>query len=192
MAFCCDSDPLPPAIQYPRPRLCVTSSCRRPTGSKDAPSMHRAGKQPVSGKGGRSERCQFGRAAQNYEQRFLGEQSIKLPSFWVYNRQKCSMLYLQELALQEAANYMSHLNLFIRLKQSTFQSDAQNVSKIIPGQKCKCVRFLMEQIKTKHHTGTTPRFPPPHGIRLTDLVHVVRLNICSSTKLPLCYCKYLI
>lgn len=93
--------------------------------------------------------------------------------------------YLQELALQEAANYMSHLNLFIRLRQSTFQSDAQNVSKIVLGQKCKCIRFLSEQIKTKYHTGTTPRFPPPHGIRLTDLVHVVRLNICSSTKLPL-------
>lgn len=93
--------------------------------------------------------------------------------------------YLQELALQEAANYMSHLNLFIRLRQSTFQSDTQNVSKIVLGQKCKCIRFLSEQIKTKYHTGTTPRFPPPHGIRLTDLVHVVRLNICSSTKLPL-------
>lgn len=80
---------------------------------------------------------------------------------------------------------MSHLNLFIRLRQSTFQSHAQNVSKIVPGQKCKCIHFLSEQIKTEYHTGTTPRFPPPHGIRLTDLVHVVRLNICSSTKLPL-------
>lgn len=99
------------------------------------------------------------------------------------NNVLCS--YLQELALQEAANYMSHLNLFIRLRQSTFQSDTQNVSKIVLGQKCKCIRFLSEQIKTKYHTGTTPRFPPPHGIRLTDLVHVVRLNICSSTKLPL-------
>lgn len=118
-------------------------------------------------------------------QRFQGEQSIKLQSFGVYNRKQCSLLYLQELALQEAANYMSHPNLFIRLRQSTFQSHAQNVSKIVPGQKCKCIHFLSEQIKTKYHTGTTPRFPPPHGIRLTDLVYVVRLNICSSTKLPL-------
>lgn len=118
-------------------------------------------------------------------QGFQGEQSIKLQSFEVYNRKQCSLPYLQELALQEAANYMSHLNLFIRLRQSTFQSHAQNVSEIVPGQKCKCIHFLSEQIKTKYHTGTTPRFPPPHGIRLTDLVHVVRLNICSSTKLPL-------
>lgn len=118
-------------------------------------------------------------------QRFHGGQSIKLQSFGVYNRKQCSLLYLQELALQEAANYMSHPNLFIRLRQSTFQSHAQNVSKIVPGQKCKCIHFLSEQIKTKYHTGTTPRFPPPHGIRLTDLVYVVRLNICSSTKLPL-------
>lgn len=103
----------------------------------------------------------------------------------VYNRKQCSLPYLQELALQEAANYMSHLNLFIRLRQSTFQSHAQNVSKIVPGQKCKCIHFLSEQIKTKYHTGTTPRFLPPHSIRLTDLVYVVRLNICSSTKQPL-------
>lgn len=118
-------------------------------------------------------------------QGFQGEQSIKLQSFGVYNRKQCSLPYLQELALQEAVNYMSHLNLFIRLRQSTFQSHAQNVSKTVPGQKCKCIHFLSEQIKTKYHTGTTPRFPPPHSIRLTDLVYVVRLNICSSTKLPL-------
>lgn len=163
----------------------MTSSRQSPEGSKDASSGSHAGKQPVSGKAGRSERCRFGRAARNTQQRFQGEPSVKLQSFWVYNRKQCALLYLQELALQEAANYMSHLNLFIRLRQSTFQSHAQNVSKIVPGQKCKCIRFLSEQIKTKYHTGTTPRFPPPHHIRLTDLVHVVRLNICSSTKLPL-------
>ena len=163
----------------------MTSSCQSPRGSEDAPSASHAGKQPISGKAGRSEWCRFGRVARNAEPRFQGERSIKLQSFWVYNRKQCALLYLQELALQEAANYMSHLNLFIRLRQSTFQSHAQNISKIVPGQKCKCIRFLSEQIKTKYHTGTTPRFPPPHGIRLTDLVHVVRLNICSSTKLSL-------
>lgn len=113
---------------------------------------------------------------------------VQIPNYKVWgltikNNALCS--YLQELALQEAANYISHLNLFIRLRQSTFQSDAQNVSKIVPGQKCKCIRFLSEQIKTKHHTGTTPRFLPPCSIRLTDSVRAVRLNICSSTKLPL-------
>lgn len=147
--------------------------------SPQDPSRRAAGQQEAGGR----EWC--GKAAGNTVQGFHGEHSTKLQSFGVYNRKQCSLPYLQELALQEAANYMSHLNLFIQLRQSTFQSHKKNVSKIVPGQKCKCIHFLSEQIKTKYHTGTTPRFPPPHGIRLTDLVYVVRLNICSSTKLPL-------
>lgn len=140
-AVCCDSDTLPPAVQQPGPGLCVTSSCWSPRGNGDAPSTNHAGKQLVSGKTGQSEWCQFGRAAWNTEQGFQGEPNLKLQSLWVYNRKQCALLYLQELALQEAANYMSHLNLFIQLRQSTFQSHAQNVSKIVPGQKCKCIRF---------------------------------------------------
>ena len=147
--------------------------------------MSRAGTQPDRGKAGQSARCRSGRAAPNTEQRFRGSRAsnYKVSGFTIENH--VPLLYLQELALQEAANYMSHLHLSIPLRQSTFQSHAQNVSKIVPSQKCKCIHFLSEQIKTKYHTGTTPRFPPPRGIRLTDLVHVVRLNICSSTKLPL-------
>lgn len=59
---CWDSDTLPPATQYPGPGLCVTSRRRDLMGSKDAASTSYAGKQRVSGKAGRSEQCQFGRA----------------------------------------------------------------------------------------------------------------------------------
>lgn len=59
---CWDSDTLPPATQYPGPGLCVTRRRQDLRGSKDAASTSHAGKQPVSGKAGRSEQCQSGRA----------------------------------------------------------------------------------------------------------------------------------
>lgn len=144
-----------PCHQLYSTQICATSSCRA-TGEEQRCS--RSVSVPLHSQHAVGKHSNRSDALLGKQLKTLSKNSrvgYKIPNYKVWgltikNNALCS--YLQELALQEAANYISHLNLFIRLRQSTFQSDTQNVSKIVPGQKCKVypLSFRADQNQVPH------------------------------------------